>query len=318
MDVKSAFLNGFIDEEVYVEQPIGYEIPGKEHLVYKLKRALYGLKQAPRAWYARIDSYFLKKGFIRSSSEPTLYIQHLGNDILIVCLYVDDLIYTGNSPSLMEKFQAEMKQEFEMSDLGLMHYFLGVEVQQQSEGISISQTKYVADLLKRFRMMSCTAVATPVALGEKLTKEDASSKVDATLYRSLVGSLMYLTTTRPDIMYVVSLISRFMQDPHESHWRAAKRILRYVSGTHNFGIHYSPTHKFELCGYTDSDWAGSVDDRKSTSGYIFSLGSGVVSWSSKKQATIALSSAEAEYIAAAAASCQAIWIRRILEDLQLV
>lgn len=207
MDVKSAFLNGYIDEEVYVEQPIGYEVPDKEHLVYKLKKALYGLKQAPRAWYARIDSYFMKKGFNKSPSEPTLYVQHIGNDILIVCLYVDDLLYTGKSKDLMEKFQAEMKQEFEMSDLGLMHYFLGVEVQQTSKGIFISQTKCVVDLLKKFGMVACKAFATPIALGEKLTKEDVSPKVDTTWYRSLVGSLMYLRTTRPDIMYAVSLIS---------------------------------------------------------------------------------------------------------------
>ncbi|XP_057859622.2 secreted RxLR effector protein 161-like [Cryptomeria japonica] len=131
-------------------------------------------------------------------------------------------------------------------------------------------------------MVACKAFATPVALGEKLTKEDASPKVDATWYRSLVGSLMYLTTSSLDIMYAMSLVSRFMQDPHESHWRAANIILRYVSGTLNFGIQYFPTDKFELVGYTDSDWIGSVDDRKSTSSYMFSFGSGVVSWSSKK------------------------------------
>ncbi|XP_057844975.2 secreted RxLR effector protein 161-like [Cryptomeria japonica] len=201
----------------------------------------------------------------------------------------------------MEKFQAEMKQKF-MSNLRLMHYFLGVEVQQTSVGIFIFQTKYVVDLLKKFGMEACKALATRIALGEKLTKEDASPKVDATRYRSLVGSLMYLTTSRPDIMYVVSLISRFMQDPHESHWRAAKRIMRYVSGTQHFGIQYSPTEKFELVGYIDSDWASLVDDRKSTSSYVFSFGSGVVSWSSKKQATMAFSSAGVECMAASSAS----------------
>lgn len=218
----------------------------------------------------------------------------------------------------MEKLKEEMKQEFQMSNLGLIHYFLGVEVQQQLDGISISQTKCVVDLLKLFRMMSCMVVATPIALGEKLTKDDPSPHVDPTLYRSLVGSLMYLTTMRPDIMYVVSLISQFMQVPHESHWRGAKIILRYVSGVHNFGIHYSPNYKFELVGYTDSDWASSMEDQKSTSSYVFSLDSRVVSWSSKKHATVTLSSIEAEYIAAAAASCQAIWIQRILEYMHLV
>ncbi|XP_057830264.2 secreted RxLR effector protein 161-like [Cryptomeria japonica] len=158
-------------------------------------------------------------------------------------------------------------------------------------------------------MAACKAFATPIALGEKLTKEDASPKVDATQYRSLVGSLMYLTTSRPDIMYTMSLVSRFMHDPHESHWQAAKIILRYVSGTQNFGIRYSPTDKFELVGYTDSDWAGSVDDRKSTVGYVFSFGSGVVSCTSKKQATVALSSVEVEYMAASSASSQVSFSR---------
>eukprot|EP01018_Ginkgo_biloba_P000406 Gb_07443 [translate_table: standard] len=209
MDVKSAFLNGYIDEEAYVEQPTSYKIQGKEQSVYKLKKALYGLKQAPRAWYARIDNYFLKNGFSRRNSEPALYIKHDSSEILIVCIYVDDLIYTGNNKNLMKKFQAAMTQEFEMTDLGHMHYFLGIEVQQHFEGIFISQAKYVADLLEKFRMKTCKAVATPLALGEKLTKEDASSKVNATLYRSLVGSLMYLTTTRPDIMYAMNLVSRF-------------------------------------------------------------------------------------------------------------
>ncbi|XP_059072159.1 uncharacterized mitochondrial protein AtMg00810-like [Cryptomeria japonica] len=157
----------------------------------------------------------------------------------------------------MEKFQAEMKQEFEMSDLGLMQYFLCVEVQQTSKGIFISQSNYIADLLKKFNMVACKAFATPIALGEKQTKEDASPK-----------------------------------DPNESHWQAGKRILRYVSGTLKFGIQYSPTDKFELVGYTDSDWAGSMDDRKSISGYVFSFGSGVASWSSKKPAIVGLSSTE--------------------------
>ncbi|XP_057829631.2 secreted RxLR effector protein 161-like [Cryptomeria japonica] len=155
-------------------------------------------------------------------------------------------------------------------------------------------------------MVACKAFATPISLGEKLTKEDASPKVVATRYRSLVGSLMYLTTTRPDIMYDVSLISRFMQNAHESQWQVTKRILRYVSGTQNFGIQYSPIDKFELVGYSDSDWVGSVVDMKSTSSYVISFGSGVVSSSSKKQATMALSSAEAKYMAASSTSSQAV------------
>ncbi|KAL0348980.1 UNVERIFIED_CONTAM: Retrovirus-related Pol polyprotein from transposon RE2 [Sesamum angustifolium] len=271
MDVKSAFLNGCIDEEIYVEQPQGFIAKGSEEKVLRLKKALYGLKQAPRAWYSRIDKYFMDRGFRRSLSEPTLYIKSQGNDTLIVSLYVDDLIYTGNNEKMIQDFKEDMMKTFEMSDLGLMHFFLGIEINQEKEGIFICQRKYTETLLKKFKMESCKTVTTPLVTGEKYQKEDGSQKIDGSMYRSLIGSLLYLTATRPDIMFATSLLS--------------------------------------------SDWAGSVDDMKSTSGYTFSLGSGIFSWASKKQATVAQSSAEAEYIAAAATSNHAIWLRRILEDM---
>eukprot|EP01018_Ginkgo_biloba_P027335 Gb_24906 [translate_table: standard] len=216
----------------------------------------------------------------------------------------------------MDDFKRAMTSEFEMTDLGLMHYFLGMEVRQLNDGIFVSQGKYAVDLLDKFKMTNCKSVSTPLSLGEKLIKDDDSSKVDPTIYRRLVGSLMYLTSTRPDIMYAVSLVSRFMQDPSETHFRVAKRILRYVNGTCNFGIWYTSSDVFGLVGYTDSDWAGSIDDRKSTSGYAFNLGSGVISWSSKKQSTVSLSTAEAEYIATTLATCQTVWLRRVLVDLK--
>ncbi|KAK4387925.1 Retrovirus-related Pol polyprotein from transposon RE2 [Sesamum angolense] len=289
MDVKSAFLNGYIDEEIYVEQPQGFIAKGSEEKGLRLKKALYGLKQAPRAWYNRIDKYFMDRGFRRSLSEPTLYIKSQGNDTLIVSLYVDDLIYTGNNEKMIQDFKEDMMKTFEMSDLGLMHFFLGIEKNQEKEGIFICQKKYTETLLKKFKMESCKTVTTPLVTGEKYQKEDGSQKVDGSMYRSLIGSLLYLTATRPDIMFATSLLSRFMQSPSQVHYGAAKRILRYLRG--------------------------SVDDMKSTSGYTFSLGSGIFSWASKKQATVAQSSAEAEYIAAAATSNQAIWLRRILEDI---
>ncbi|KAL0392755.1 UNVERIFIED_CONTAM: Retrovirus-related Pol polyprotein from transposon TNT 1-94, partial [Sesamum radiatum] len=265
MDVKSAFLNGYIDEEIYVEQPQGFIAKGSEEKVLRLKKALYGLKQAPRAWYSRIDKYFMDRGFRRSLSEPTLYIKS--------------------------------------------------QDKSRKEGIFICQRKYTETLLKKFKMESCKTVTTPLVTGEKYQKEDGSQKVDGSMYRSLIGSLLYLTATRPDIMFATSLLSRFMQSPSQVHYAAAKRILRYLRGTKDFGIWYKSTNDAKLVGYTDSDWAGSVDDMKSTSGYTFSLGSGIFTWASKKQATVAQSSAEAEYIAAAATSNHAIWLRRILEDM---
>ncbi|KAK4380842.1 Retrovirus-related Pol polyprotein from transposon RE1 [Sesamum angolense] len=315
MDVKSAFLNGYIDEEIYVEQPQGFIAKGSEEKVLRLKKALYGLKQAPRAWYSRIDQYFMDRGFWKSLSEPTLYIKSQGNDTLIVSLYVDDLIYTGNNEKMIQDFKENMMKTFEMSDLGLMHFFLGIEINQEKKGIFICQRKYTETLLKKFKMESCKTVTTPLVTGEKYQKEDGSQKVDGSMYRTLIGSLLYLTATRPDIMFATSLLSRFMQSPTQVHYAAAKRTLRYLRGTKDFGIWYKSTNDTKLVGYTDSDWAGSVDDMKSTSGYTFSLESEIFTWASKKQVAVAQSSAEAEYIAAAATSNQVIWLRRILEDI---
>jgi hypothetical protein len=197
-----------------------------------LKRALYGLKLAPRAWYSRIEAYFLKEGFNKCPYEHTLFIK-IGPEgkILIVCLYVDDLIFTGNDLEMFEKFKKSMKIEFEMTDLGLMHYFLGIEVVQSVDGYFIYQKKYLQELLNRFQMQDCNPVNTPFEYGLKLNKDPEGKKVDSTLFKQIVGSLMYLTATRPDIMYVVSLISRYMESPTEMHLLAAKRILRYLQGT---------------------------------------------------------------------------------------
>ncbi|CAN0920234.1 Retrovirus-related Pol polyprotein from transposon TNT 1-94 [Linum grandiflorum] len=307
LDVKSAFLNGELEEEVYVEQPRGYEKKGGEGKVYRLRKVLYGLKQAPRAWNSRIDRYFQDNRFQRSPSEASLYIKK-GEDknFLILCLYVDDLIYTGTNQQIIEEFKRAMMSEFEMTDLGLMKYFLGIQVKQKPGDIFISQEKYTEDMMKRFHMATCKPIATPMALNEKLQQDDGVKKVDGKIYRSLVGSLIYLTHTRPDICHSVSLISRFMNEPSKLHFAAAKRILRYLQGTKQMGLRYKKEEGSKLTGYTDSDWAGSLDDRKSTSGYIFCLGTKPISWSSKKQKTVALSSAEAEYIAATDAACEAV------------
>ncbi|CAL2249603.1 unnamed protein product [Prunus armeniaca] len=206
LDVKSAFLNGELEEEIYVEQPQGFIEQGGENKALKLKKAMYGLKEAPRAWNNRIDKYFINVGFRRSKSEPTLYTKTQGkSDILIVSLYVDDLIYTGNNEEIIKEFKKDIMKTFEMSDLGLMHYFLGIEINQEEDGIFICQKKYTKNLLKKFKMYGCKIVATPLITNEKLRKEDGSSKANESVYRSLIGSLLYLTTTRPDIMYATSL-----------------------------------------------------------------------------------------------------------------
>lgn len=317
LDVKSAFLHGNLEEQLFVQQPPGYMKIGNEHKVYRLKKALCGLKQAPRAWYSHTEAYFLKEGFHKCPYEHTLFVK-IGDKgkLLIVCLYVDDLIFTGNDGFMLKEFKKSMMVEFEMSDLGMMHYFLGIEVVQSANGIFISQKKYVQDILDRFRMKDCNPVSTPTEFGLKLNKDHEGKKVDSTLYKQIVGSLMYLTATRPDIMYYVSLTSRYMENPTEMHLLAAKRILHYLQGTRDFGLFYKKGEKLELFGFTNSDYAGDQDDRRSTSGYIFMLGTGAISWSSKKQPIVTLSTTEAEFIAATACACQAIWLRRILEELQ--
>ncbi|KAL0435046.1 UNVERIFIED_CONTAM: Retrovirus-related Pol polyprotein from transposon RE1 [Sesamum radiatum] len=301
--------------KIYVEQPQGFIAKSYEEKLLRLKKALYRLKQAPRAWYNRIDNYFMDRGFRRSLTEPTLYIKSQDNDTLIVFLYINDLIYTGNNEKMIHDFKEDMMKTFEMSDLGLMYFFLEIVINQEKREYCICQKKYMETLLKKFKIEGCKTVTTPLVTSEKYKKENGLQKVDGSIYRSLIGSLLYLTATRPDIMFATSLLSRFMQRPSEVHYGTTKRILGYLQGTKDFEIWYNSSNDAKLVGCTDSDWAGSADDIKSTSGYTFSLGSGIFSWASKKQATAAQSSAEAEYIAATVTSNQATWRRRILEDM---
>lgn len=314
--MKSAFLYGELKEDVYIQQPDGFIKKGEEGKVYKLKKALYGLKQAPREWYKKIEAYFLREGFVKCTSEHTLFTKSVEGKILIVSLYVDDLIFTGNNVNMCNEFKASMMSEFDMSDLGRMKHFLGIEVLQNSNGIFICQRRYAREVLRRFEMASCNAVKNPFVTGTKLSKDGGESKFDTTLFKKVVGSLMYLTVTRPDLMYGASLISRYMSPPNMSHWLAAKRILRYLKGTTELGIFYRRgVDNPKLLAYTDSGYADDLDDRKSTSGYVFKIGHGAVLWSSKKQPVVTLSTTEAEYIASAFCACQCIWLKRILGEI---
>ena len=235
-------------------------------------------------------------------------------DFLVVCLYVDDMIYMGSSELIIAEFKFNMMRKFEMSDLGLLHYFLGLELNQNSDDIFISQRKYAIDLLNQFNMLNCKPTPTPMNANEKLVVDDGNGMSSVRYYRSIVGGLNYLSHTRPDIAYAISVVSRFMHGLTKHHLGVAKRILRYVVGTIGFGIWYSNVSNFKLFGFSDSDWAGCLEDIKSTSSYMFSLGSGAISWSSKKQDIVALSSSEAEYVITTALACQAIWLRRLLAD----
>ncbi|KAJ9674470.1 hypothetical protein PVL29_023803 [Vitis rotundifolia] len=212
------------------------------------------------------------------------------------------MLVTGSNVRLLAEFNMEMQDVFEMSNLGIMNYFLGMEIHQCNSGIFISQRKYVVDILEKFKLESCKEVATPLAQNEKISKNDGKKIEEPFAYRSLVGSLLYLTATRPDLIFPTGLLSRFMSLPSNVHMGVAKRVLKYVRGV-------------KLDGYADSDWVGSVDDMKSTSGYVFTIGLGVICWNSRKQEVVAQSTVEAEYISLEAAANQGIWLRKLLADL---
>ena len=240
-----------------------------------------------------MDIFLLNIDFSRCHSDPNFYTKKVGNHLIILVLYVYDLILTGSDPKLITHVKSSLKQNFEMSDLGHLHYFLGLQVLRSKKGISLSQSKYACDLLRRFHMEDCKPAPSPFQSRVKLSATCTSPKVDATLYRQLVGSLLYLNRSLLDLSFAIACVASYMQTPHESHWKAAKRILRYIRGKIQFGIHYSTRGTPLLVGFTDSDWADNPDDRNSTAGYVFILGSGPVTWDCKKQQARALSSAEA-------------------------
>jgi hypothetical protein len=319
MDVKSAFLNGELQEEVYVQQPPGFVDEKHRHKVLRLHKALYGLRQAPRAWNQKLDTELVSLGFTRCVDEHGMYTRVKGGVRLIVGVYVDDLIITGGDAVDVAKFKVQMKNIFKMSDLGLLCYYLGLEVSQGKQGITLRQSGYASKVLEKAGLAGCNASATPMEPKLKLLKDGTTPSVDATEYRSLIGSLRYLCNSRLDLGYPVGYLSRFMEAPRQEHLAAVKRVLRYVAGTLDWGLHYRPGQKNggapKLLGYSDSDLAGDVNDRKSTSGLIFFLAGGPVAWQSAKQKVVALSSCEAEYIAAAAAACEAVWLSRLLAEL---
>ena len=204
---------------------------GEEKKVLKLKKALYRLKQASRVWNTRINTYFKENGYKQYPHEHALYTKKSGGNVILVALYVDDLIFSGNNDEMIEEFKSTMTREFEMTDFGLLKFFLGLEVKQGETGIFISQEKYTKEILKKYKMENCNPVSTPMEPGAKLSKYDEGERVDTNRYRSLVGSLRYLTCTRPDLSLSVGIISRFMEEPIYSHWKALKRVLRYIQGT---------------------------------------------------------------------------------------
>ncbi|GJT05938.1 putative ribonuclease H-like domain-containing protein [Tanacetum coccineum] len=266
MDVKSAFLYGQIEEEVYVCQPPGFEDPDHPNKVYKVVKALYGLHQAPRAWYDTLATYLLSNGFQRGQIDQTLFIKRHKGHILLVQIYVDDIIFGSTKKELCDEFEKLMKDKFQMSSMGELTFFLGLQVQQKKNGIFISQDKYVHEILRKFNYSDVKSASTPTDLEKPLVQDGDAADVDEHLYRSMIGSLMYLTASRPDIMFAVCACARFQVSPKSSHLLAVKRIFRYLKGKPSLGLWYSKDSPLELVAYTDSDYAGATQDRKSTTG----------------------------------------------------
>ncbi|KAJ9544531.1 hypothetical protein OSB04_024238 [Centaurea solstitialis] len=314
MDVKCAFLNGVLQEEVYVEQPEGFVDSRFPNHVYILDKALYGLKQAPRAWYETLTDYLLGVGYKKGTIDPTLFLKKSGEDLIIVQIYVDDIIFASTKPEMCQEFENTMKSQFKMSMMGELTFFLGLQVRQRPDGIFINQAKYVQDLLKRFDFGGSNSAATPMPRNFQLSADTSGKPVDQKTYRAIIGSLLYLTSSRPDIVFSTGVCARFQCDPRDSHLSAVKRILRYLKGTPDFGLWYPKDSGFELIAYTDSDNAGCKLNRKSTSCACQFLGDKLVSWSSRKQTCVSLSTAEAEYVAAACCCSQVLWMKTQLAD----
>lgn len=266
MDVKSAFLNGLINEEVYVAQPPGFIDFEKPKHVYKLKKALYGLKQAPKAWYDRLKSFLIKHNYTMGLVDNTLFTKKKESHIIIVQIYVDDIIFGSTCQDTCDDFSKIMHDEFEMSMMGELSFFLSLQIKQVEDGIFFNQSKYIKEMLKKFGLEESKPIRTPMSSDTKLTKDEDGESVDNTKYRGMIGSLLYLTASRPDIMFSVCLCARFQENPKTSHLEAVKRIFRYIKGTTQLGLWYPKGTGVETIVYADSDHAGDCVDRKSTSG----------------------------------------------------
>jgi hypothetical protein len=324
MDVSTAFLNGILNEEIYVEQPEGFIKKGSERLVCRLNKSIYGLKQAPLVWNEHLNKTLLSLNFVRCKDDPCVYIYNDGNNSLIIAIYVDDLLIIGKLLQV-EELKKTLQSHYKMTDGGEISDLLGVQITRDRTKriINLYQESYILKLLNRFNMDECNSMPTPMSSVDKLSKDLSPKTEDEKLemknipYREAVGSLMYLMiSSRPDIAYAMGAVSRYLDCPGKQHWHAVKRIMRYIKGTSNYCLQLGGTHnEISILGYTDADYGGDTDTGKSTSGYVFKIGHGVISWMSKKQPTVACSTTEAEYIALWEGAKHTYWLRTLLMEL---
>jgi len=331
LDVQNAFLHGNLTETVYIRQPQGFVDPTKPNHICRLHKALYGLKQAPRAWFHRLSTVLHQIGFVGSKTDPLLFILKHRGTLLYVLVYVDDIIVTGNNNDAIEKLITTLGTSFAIKDLGDLHYFLGIEIVRQGANILLSQRKYILELLQKSGLTDCKPVPSPMSSSHPLAIGDSPLLSDSAMYRQTVGALQYVTLSRPDISFAVNKVCQYMHAPTENHWTAVKRILRYLKGTADYGLllrhasgstlhaftdaHWQLSHNSPFRAYSDSDWAGCPDDRRSTGGYAIYLGSNLISWTARKQRTVSRSSTESEYKALADTVAEIIWLKALLQEL---
>ena len=314
MDVKTAFLNGDIDEEIYMEQPEGFVVPGQERKVCKLVKSIYGLKQAPMKWHEKFDQVVLPNGFKTNECDSCVYYKDDENGYVMMTLYVDDLLIAGSNDKVIKSAKDMLRSRFDMKDMGPADVILGVKISRTSEGLALSQQHYVDKILERFMKDDTETARTPVDMTLHLSKNKGVG-VSQLEYSRIIGSLMYLMScTRPDIAYSISKLSRFTSNPGADHWKAITRVLRYLRGTRDYGLHYG-RYPAVLEGYTDANWISNKKALKSTSGYVFTLAGAAVSWKSSKQTVITHSTMEAEFVALDKCSREAEYLRQFLEDI---
>jgi len=307
LDVKNTFLHGDLQEEVYMEIPPGFSKDVIAEKVCRLKKSLYGLKQSPRAWFDRFRCALCGMGYKQCNGDHTVFYRHSGRRIAILAVYVDDIIITGDDEVEVKRLKENLSKEFEVKDLGQLRYFLGIEVARSQKGILLTQRKYVLDLLNETGMLGCRPASYPIDPNHKLCAE-SGDPVNKDRYQRLVGRLIYLCHTRPDISYAVSVVSRYMHDPRSGHLDAVYRILRYLKSSPGKGLMFKSFGHLNVEGYCDADWASYLDDRRSTSGYCVFVGGNLISWRSKKQSVVSRSTAEAEYRAMSLTVSEMLWV----------
>jgi hypothetical protein len=328
LDVKTAFLHGNLEEEIFMVQPEGFKKPGTENLVCRLKKSLYGLKQSPRQWYKRFDSYMIQIGYTRCEYDCCVYVRILeDSSYIFLLLYLDDMLIAARSMCEVDRLKSLLYKEFEMKDLGAAKKILGMEIRRDREArkLWLSQKNYIRKVLENFSMLDAKLVSTPLANHFRLSSNQCPKNVEEiedmtrVPYASAVGCLMYaMVCTRPDLAHAVSIISRYMANPGREHWNAVKWIFRYLKGTAEHGILFSrQPGTNSVIGYVDANYAGDVDDRRSTTGYLFTLLGGPICWKSTLQSIVAMSTIEVEYMAVAEAAKEALWLKGLVKVLGL-